>query len=372
MNSEPIRVLHVVTQMTRGGIETMLMNYDRAIDHSKVQFDFLEHRDAVTDYDEEILKLGGRIYRLPRLNPFSPNYLQALDSFFREHQEYRIVHSHLDCMAGIPLQYAKRNGVPVRIAHAHNTNEKKNLKYPLKLFYKRMIPGNATQLFACGKEAGRWMFGDRQFTVLNNAIDAQTYVFNASVREEVRKELQLAPDTLLVGHIGRFSPQKNHSFLIDIFDAVLKKNENSKLLLVGKGTLENEIRQKCARLGIEDKVIFAGERSDVNRLLQAMDVFVFPSLWEGLSLVSIEAQAAGLPSVFSETISPECIITNGLVDRVSLQKSANEWAETILNRVVHERTNTIEQVRCAGFDVRQNAKILQMIYTEMWDSAEKR
>ena len=148
MADAPVRVLQVVTQMTRGGLETMLMNYYRHIDRSKVQFDFIEHRDRMADYDAEILEMGGKIYRLPRLNPFSGRYLHALDGFFAEHPEYRIVHSHLDCMAGIPLQYAKKHGVPVRIAHAHNSSQEKNLKYPLKLIYKRNIPVYASDLFA--------------------------------------------------------------------------------------------------------------------------------------------------------------------------------------------------------------------------------
>ena len=144
-----IRVLQVVTYMGRGGLETMLMNYYRKIDREKIQFDFLVHRDFETDYDEEIQRLGGRIYRLSRLNPVSKVYLDQLDSFFKEHREYRIVHSHLDCMAGIPLKYAKKNGVPVRIAHAHNSNQTKDKKYLLKLLYKRMIPKYATDFYAC-------------------------------------------------------------------------------------------------------------------------------------------------------------------------------------------------------------------------------
>ena len=279
-NEQPIRVLHVVTQMTRGGLETMLMNYYRHIDRSKVQFDFLEHRDYMADYDEEILSLGGIIHRLPRLNPLSPGYLHAADRFFANHPEYHIVHSHLDCMAGIPLKYAKKHGVPTRIAHAHNSNQDKNFKYPMKLLYKQSIPRYATELFACGQEAGKWMFCGRSFTVLNNAIDAEKYIYSAGVRAEVRQELGIEQQTLVVGHVGRMSPQKNHAFLITVFHALLQKHADSKLMLVGCGNLEADIRKQCESLGIADRVIFTGVRNDVNRLLQAMDVFVMPSLYE--------------------------------------------------------------------------------------------
>ena len=162
---KPIRILYVVTYMGRGGLETMLMNYYRQIDRNEVQFDFLVHRDFEADYDKEILKLGGKIYHLPRLNPWDYRYLKKLDEFFQQHKEYKIVHSHLDCMAGIPLKYAKKNGIPVRIAHAHSKSQDKDFKYPLKLWMKRMIPRYATKLFACGEEAGEWMLLDSYKTI---------------------------------------------------------------------------------------------------------------------------------------------------------------------------------------------------------------
>ena len=170
MGQRQIRILQIVTQMGRGGLETMLMNYDRYIDHDVIQFDFLEHWNTVTDYESEILEFGGKIYRLPRLNPFNPYYLHKLNSFFKDHSEYRIVHAH--------LKYAKKNGVPVRIAHAHSISEIKNYKYPVKLFFKKAILTTATDFIACGKEAGQWMFSGRPFSVLNNAIDAEKYIFN--------------------------------------------------------------------------------------------------------------------------------------------------------------------------------------------------
>ena len=363
--NEPLRVLHVVTQMTRGGIETMLMNYDRHIDHNVLQFDFLEHRDAVTDYDKEILALGGRIHRLPRLNPFNPGYLHALDCFFREHPEYRIVHSHLDCMAGIPLKYAKKNGVPVRIAHAHSSSEEKNMKYPIKLACKQIIPKYATRLFACGQRAGQWMFGSRPFFVLNNAIDTSKYTFNEQTRAKMRTELEISPNTLVLGHVGRFSQPKNHAFLIDLFAAMLKIHNDSLLLLVGTGGLEGEIREKCKQLGLEDRVRFLGVRSDVNRLLQAMDVFVLPSLWEGLGIVAVEAQTAGLPCIISENVPEDCMVADGLVTCLPLYAGEEAWAEATLRAAETQRKDTSAQIIASGFDIEENARMLQNIYLEL-------
>ena len=354
----PIRILHIVTYMGRGGLETMLMNYYRAIDRTKVQFDFLTHRDFRADYDDEIEALGGKIYRLPNLNPFSRSYLGALDCFFREHPEYRVVHSHLDCMSAIPLKAAKKHGVPVRIGHAHNSNQPRDAKYLLKLFYKRMIAGQATQLFACSDEAGRWMFGNADFRVLNNAIDAGKYAFDAAIRSEVRHELGLPADALVVGHVGRFDPQKNHRFLVEIFE---KMPEDARLLLVGDGVLRPDVEQQAEALGIRDRILFTGVRTDVDRLLQAMDVFLMPSLFEGLPVSIVEAQAAGLPCLISDKVPIECKKTE-LVTQIPLDASPAEWAEAVLSAAEMPRENTLAQIREAGFDIRANAEWLQNYY----------
>ena len=354
----PIRILHVVTYMGRGGLETMLMNYYRAIDRAKVQFDFLTHRDFRADYDDEIEALGGKIYRLPNLNPFSRSYLGALDRFFREHPEYRIVHRHLDCMSAIPLKAAKTPGVPVRIGHAHNSNQPRDAKYLLKLFYKRMIVGQATQLFACSEEAGRWMFGNADFRVLNNAIDAGKYAFDADIRSTVRRELGLPADALVVGHVGRFDPQKNHRFLVEIFE---KMPEDARLLLVGDGVLRPDVEQQAAALGIRDRILFTGVRTDVDRLLQAMDVFLMPSLFEGLPGSIVEAQAAGLPCLISDKVPIECKKTE-LVTQIPLEAAPDEWAEAVLSAAEASRGETLSRIRETGFDIRANAEWLQNYY----------
>lgn len=189
-----IRVLQVVTNMDRGGLESMLMNYYRHIDREKIQFDFLVHRQERAAFDDEIETLGGRIYRLPRLVPWSKSYLSALNRFFDEHTGYKVVHVHQDCLSSVILKAAKQHDIPVRIAHSHNANQDKNLKYPIKLWYKRSIPEYATNLFACGKDAGDWMFGGASYQIINNAIDVAAYTYDSTKRQEMRRQRPEAAD----------------------------------------------------------------------------------------------------------------------------------------------------------------------------------
>lgn len=353
-----IRVLHVVTYMGRGGLETMIMNYYRHMDRSAVQFDFLVHRDFEADYEAEILELGGRIYRLPPLNPFSPDYLGKLDAFFAEHREYRIVHCHLDCMAGIPLKAAKKHGVPVRIAHAHSSSQTKDGKYLVKLGFKHVIRRYATDLLACSRAAGEWMFGGDGFLVMNNAIDAAQYSHCPETALRVREELGILADALVAGHVGRFDPPKNHEFLLRVFSKLPK---NARLLLVGDGQLRKAAEKQANELGIADRVIFTGIRTDVPRLLQAMDVFVFPSVYEGLPVSLIEAQAAGLPCLISDRVPIECKKTD-LVRQISLFAGEESWAEAVLEASRMPRTDAAAQIREAGFDIVSNARWLREFY----------
>ena len=361
------RVLQVVTYMGRGGLETMLMNYYRHMDRSRIQFDFLVHRDFQADYDGEIESLGGRIYRVPRLNPLSPGYYRALNRFFSSHP-YPVVHSHLDCMSAYPLRAAKRAGAPVRIAHAHNTNQDKNWKYVWKRLSNRRIGAYATDFFACGEAAGAWMFPGKTVQVLRNAVRAADYVLQEKVRQQVRQEWG-AENRLVLGHVGRFQPQKNHEFLIVIFAAVAERIPDALLVLVGAGTGLEAIREKVRRLGLAGRVIFTGVRSDVNRLMQAMDVFVFPSLYEGLPVTMIEAQAAGLPCVISDRVPTECIVTEGLVSVKRLSDTPQEWAKCILSSAAIPRTDRTAEIRASGFDVAEAAKWLEGFYIEAYTRA---
>lgn len=362
---DPIRILQVVTHMDRGGLETMLMNYYRHMDREKVQFDFLTHRQERAAYDDEIEALGGKIYRLPRLVPWSKSYLTVLDRFFDDHPEYKIVHVHQDCLSSIILKVAEGHGVPVRIAHSHSANQDKNLKYPIKLWYKRNIPKYATNLFACGRDAGDWMFGGTPYQIINNAIDAVAYTYSPLKRTEKRRELGLATE-FVVGHVGRFNQPKNHPFLLAIFAVLLKKEPNATLLLVGGGEDMPKMQAKARELGIADHVRFLGVRSDVADLMQAMDVFAFPSLYEGLPVTMVEAQAAGLPCIISDKVPLECILTEGLVDVMPLSAGTEAWADAILGKCNTPRTDRSAEIAAHGFDITTEAVKLQEFYLEAY------
>lgn len=360
-----IRVLHIVTYMGRGGLETMLMNYYRHIDRTRVQFDFLVHRAERADYDDEIDALGGVIYRLPRLVPWSKSYLAELNGFFASHTEYKIVHVHQDCLSSVILKSAQANGVPVRIAHSHSSGQDKNFKYPIKLLYRRSIPRYATLLFACAKDAGDWMFCGAPYQIVNNAIDVGAYTYDPSKREKIRCQLGVK-DEFVIGHVGRFMYPKNHPFLIDIFAALLKKEHNAILLLVGDGEEMPKIRAKAQDLGIDDKVRFLGVRSDVAELMQAMDLFAFPSLYEGLPVTMVEAQAAGLPCVVSNVIPHDAYLTN-LVTPVSLSESAETWAAEILKNSNVQRIDRYSEIAAHSFDITVEAKKLQEFYLHVYE-----
>lgn len=357
-----IRVLQVVTHMQRGGLETMLMNYYRAIDKTRIQFDFLVHRNDRADYDDQIEMMGGRIYRLPILNPFSKNYRRALRKFFSEHSEYQIVHVHQDCMSSVILKEAANYNVKVRIAHSHCASQDKNLKYPIKMLYQRLIPKYATKLIACGKEAGQWMFRGSEFQILNNAIDARQYSYNVLKRTEMRKQMGIEEGQLLIGHIGRFSPQKNHLFLLDIFYDV-QQHVDAKLILVGDGALRGEIEEKINELGLNEKIILTGVRNDVADLLQAMDVFVFPSNYEGLPVTMVEAQASGLPCLISDKVSIECKMTEH-VKQISLDADIKIWTDNILEMSKYERGDCSSNIRREGYDIEENARWLLEFYSK--------
>lgn len=353
-----IRILQCVNSMHRAGLETMLMNYYRNIDRNKIQFDFLMHREERSDYDDEIESMGGRIYRAPRLYPQNyPAYFAYMKEFFREHPEYKIVHSHIDAMSYLPLRAAKKANIPIRIAHSHNTAIDKDFKYLLKQLFRHGIPNVANEYAACGKEAGQFLFGDRPCRIIPNAIDASLFRFDDAVRNTKREELGLN-DKFVVGHVGRMSYQKNHTFLLDIFEKIADKRKDSVLLLIGVGEKENEIRQKTSKKNLTDRVIFLGKRSDVKDLYQAMDVFLLPSLFEGIPLVGIEAQFSGLTCVFSDKV-PEEVQISEKCSFVSLGQPPEVWADEVLKLHTSERNNVLISL---DYDIRHAHAALEQYY----------
>ena len=362
---EPIRVLHVVTHMNRGGLESMIMNYYRNIDRSKVQFDFLTHRpeNEKKDFDDEIYSLGGKIYHISTLNPFSHSYLRELDCFFKTHREYKIIHVHQDCLSGVILKIAKKNRVPVRIAHCHSSSQDKGVKYYIKEYYKRSIKKYATQMFACGKKAGKWMFGCDDFIVIPNAIDADKYKFNVSIREAMRCQLGIGEKCFVLGHVGRFCTVKNHKFIIDILDELRKLDSNTVGVFAGQGELFETIKEEVKQRNLDNNVLFLGLRSDIPDILQAFDVFLLPSLYEGLPVSIVEAQAAGLKCFISDKVPMDCAITN-LVEQIKLEAGSKYWATKILESKEYKRKDTFEQIKAAKFEIQENVAYLQTFYLD--------
>lgn len=363
-----IRILQVVNIMDRAGLETMLMNYYRNIDRSKIQFDFLTHRKETGAYDDEIEQMGGKIYHAPRLYPQNYlNYFKYMKRFFSEHPEYKIIHSHIDSMSYFPLLVAKKCGIPVRIGHSHNSKISKDLKYPIKWFALKKMTDVANSYFSCGRIAGKFMWPNEKFRIIHNAIDLNSFSYNEQVRKKVRNELSLSENTLVIGHIGRFNKVKNQLFLLDIFNEISQKRADSELILIGKGEDEEKIRKKIYKLGLNQKVLVMVDRDDVDKLYQALDIFVMPSLFEGLPVVGVEAQANGLPCIFSDHISNEVILTSN-AKSYCLNKSAEDWAMQIMHQDVSRNSSAFLEMKNNGYDIKSEAKKLERWYIDKYNS----
>lgn len=371
--SEPIRVLVLDTVMDRGGAETMIMNYYRQIDRSKIQFDFLVNRPYEAAYEKEIQELGGKIFRMCPLYPqYFGRYKKEVREFLKAHPEYQIIHSNLEERSYFALKEAKKLNIPVRISHSHNAPRGFDLKSIIRYYFRANLKPQVTHMFTCGEEAGIWLYGKKQqdqVIMMNNAIDAKLYQYHPAVEEEMRKELGLE-GKFVIGHVGRFFPQKNHTFLIEIFAKVYQQNKNAVLLLVGGGELETEIKAKVEGLNLTEAVKFLGVRSDIHRLMQAFDVFILPSLFEGFPVTMVEAQAAGLPCIISDQVPPQCAITKN-VEIISLKKSPQQWAERLLTYQNTQKQNTYETIVKQNFDIKANAQWLQQFYLEELKSGKK-
>ena len=367
-------VLHSVSNMARAGIETMLMNYYREMDRSLIRFDFLANKPAPGEYDDEIRAMGGRIFVSPGLNPLRyPQYKRYVAEILAESPDIRIVHAHNEAMGYYALKSAKSAGVRVRIAHAHNTRIIRDYKYPLKLVCKRLLPGAATDYWSCGRDAGIYYFGKKRWDasgfVLHNAINVSRFAFEAETRQRLRK-LHGLEECFVLGHVGRFNVQKNHSRLLDIFAQLAAAAPDARLVLIGVGELEQSAKEKARTLALEDKVLFLGQMANVNEWYQAMDCFLLPSLFEGLPVVGIEAQAAGLPCFFSDRVTDEVLLSPN-ARRISLDASDGEWAKEILTarRAETHRSRGADLVARAGYDIHTEAVKLQNLYLTMAERA---
>lgn len=366
VKSSPIRILQVFGIMNMGGAEAFIMNIYRNIDRSKIQFDFIVHSRTKGHYDDEIRSLGGRIYYVPKFNILNIlKYTREWKKFFRENPNYKVVHSHIRSSASIFFPIAKKNGLKT-IIHSHSISSGSGAAGVIKDVMQYPIKYIADYFFACSKAAGEWLFGkkklsEKNFFLIKNSIDVDSFKFNSIIRNDIRKQLKIE-DKFIIGHVGRFEYPKNHVFLIDIFKEIHSREESAVLLLIGYGSLENQIKQKVKDLGLEEHVYFLGKRTDIYNLLNSFDVFLFPSHYEGFPVTLIEAQASGLKVIASDTIPKEIKITD-LVEFVSLKEPVEVWGQKVLNnKNSHNRYSYYKNIINEGFDIRSNTKWVEEFY----------
>lgn len=365
MNKQ-IRILHVGMTPNKGGVESWIMNLYRNIDREKVQFDFLAKKNWTIAFEDEILKLGGKVfYETVGFNESIYHHYKCLHTFFKEnYKNYDGIHVHSNFLNNIDvIKLAYKYDIPVRIIHSHNTNyayKVSKLELLAEKRAKKGAPKKATNLWACSIDAGKWMFGENEFTVINNAIDTKKYSYNEKKRNDIKEKLKLT-DKLVIGTVGRIEEQKNPYFILEIMERVVQRNSNAILLWVGEGNLKTDIEIKAKEMGIYNNIMFLGSRKDVNNILQGMDIFILPSKFEGFPVALIEAQTTGLKCLVSDQIPVETNIT-GLVEFLVLSDT-NIWAEKILeysNR--YDRVCKSQQVRSAGYDMKEVVKNIEEFY----------
>lgn len=354
-----IKIMHYVSVMNRGGQETYLMNLLRNNDRKKISFEFLCLNKVHGDYDDEIISLNGKIsYLGAATGKFKVlKNRNKLTKYLKKRNDVDIfeIHTQHAMDAYLSATAAIKAGIPVVIIHSHNSSTSYHPK--LHYIFRPLLRTLHIKRVACSKSAGIWMYGTNQkFTIFHNSIDVKEYAFNQVVRDKIRNENNLN-DKFVVGNVGRFNVQKNHLFLLDIFKAIKEKKENAVLLLVGDGELKQEIEDKVDELNLSDSVKFLGVRTDVNKLYQCMDILVMPSLYEGLPVTLVEAQASGLPCFISDTITDEIKLTNNIYS-ISINDCADEWAEKILKimKDKQDRFNNSKVIEQSSYNIINESK----------------
>ena len=352
----PIRVLCVFSTLDRGGAESMCMELYRHIDRSKVKFDFVKHTSQKGAFEEEIYSLGGRVFEAPRLRVGNiRKYRTWWKKHLLNHIEHKIIHGHFFTISPIYFQIAKQFR-RITIGHIH-ISKAGDFK---KAIFAKFISRVTDYPLACSYAAGKWVYGNRNFMVLNNAIDMSAFRANRIMAREVRDEFN-SRDRLIIGNVSRFNIQKNPYGIVEIFKLVHEKCPNSKLIWVGDGPLKREMQIEVKKQGLQDDVIFTGVRNDVSRLLQAMDAFILPSFYEGLPVSAIEAQAAGIHCFVSDSISNEVVVTD-LCHRLPLD-NLDYWATEICKiKAGYTHSDMTDQIIDAGYDIHETANWLQEFY----------
>lgn len=365
-----VRVLHVLGTTNLGGAESRIMDLYRHIDREKIQFDFLIHTTKEGFFDQEIKQLGGKIYYLPSFRVYNYfAYKNACREFFAAHREFQAVQGHMTSTASIYLPIAKKAGVPMTIAHARSAGVDKGIKGWITKLLRKNLYRKCDYMFSCSDLASRAVFGDKQYEAgkvvfVPNAVDTKDFTPDEHMREKIRQEYGLE-NSFVIGHVGRFHYAKNHEFILDIFAEALKQNKQVKLFLLGDGPRRQEMEEKAAELGIKERVIFAGNQNPVAPYYQAMDVFLFPSRFEGMPGTVVEAQAAGLPCLIADTITTQVKVTE-LVTFLSLAQSAKLWAEQLsqmmTERKVQKNSETEIDLSKTNYDVNYQVKQYEQFY----------
>lgn len=371
---EQIRILHVLGKLNRGGAETLVMNWYRYIDRTKIQFDFVIHTTEKCSYSDEILSMGGKIYSVPAYSGKNHiQYCKVWRNFFEQHTEYRVIHGHVRSTAAIYLNIAKKYG-RTTISHSHAMNSGSGLSGLVKRFLQYPIRYIADYQWACSVAAGRYLFGKNQvkknnFKVVNNAIPLSMFSYNADMRQQVRKKMNLQ-EGFVIGHVGRFIVEKNHEFMLEVFEKYYRNHSNAILILIGIGPMLEDIRTKVEQKGLTQAVRFLGERSDVADIMQALDVFLFPSTYEGLGIGAVEAQAAGLPVLISESVPREVKVSDSVCFLpIHKKESVDIWNAKLieLSKTEHNRSNSDKSIKAAGYDIATETISLAKEYFAMWN-----
>ncbi len=371
---KPIRVLQNIGMVCGGGVEAVIMNYYRNINKQNVQFDFIVDGKGLDSFDNELKKLGGKVYHV---TPYKENIVRYMRDIYKiiKDNNYIIFHDNLNTMAGFSLFSAWLAGVKIRILHNHSTNSKEEFKrYYMKLLLRPFAPIFANKYLACSKLAGEWMFGSEKVQlgnvrIVNNAIDLQKFSFSEEVRAKLRSEINVNDEDTVIGHIGRMVPQKNHMFLLELFAEFYRKQKNSWLLLIGDGPLRESIIAKARDLRIYDRIIFLGVRSDVNKYYSVMDLFLLPSLYEGLPVVTVEAQANGVPILMSDEITSEAIVRDN-VCQLSLNLTKDVWVDEMNKFVGMRSSRDLTSLEKAGFSIQKEAEKLEIYYRNLVQGVE--
>ena len=358
------RILFISHHLNRAGTEAFMMGIFRGIDHNRFHIDFLVYNQELTDFTREVEAAGSKVWRVPSRRESPWGWYCSLNRFFKLHaSEYTAIHYNGSGLTAIaPIIFAYKYGIPIRICHAHSSSSKGFHNRLLHNLQRGLAQRLTTHHFACSSLAANWFYRNSPAIIIRNGIDTKCFAFNLHVREEVRQELQILPSTTVLGHVGRFEAEKNHTFLLDVFSEYLRFNADAVLMLIGIGSLMEAMKQKAESLGITDKVLMMGERNDVPRLLQAMDLFLMPSTFEGQPFVLIEAQCSGLPCLVSDVINSDICLTNN-IETFPISKQPSAWAEEMKSLLEHyHRKSEQETIEAQGYSISDTINYLEKVY----------